>query len=224
MARVVHGTGDSTFDLALGGGLPHGLLLLLGEEGAGAIEFAEGLLRAAVTSHQGGRALHVSALRSCERARAQLSEFFEDEKLAASVDYVHVPQGPLDFPAGIADWGSARVVVIETAASIAPSCPRGDVAALGVALADLAARSHALVVLVCGKGTLSPDALARLEETADGVLRFAWRHGGTMSRRTMQMVKLRGLAPILEADEVPVFEIALRRGEGVIVSRVTNVV
>lgn len=223
-ARAPHGTGDPTFDLALGGGLPDGLLLLVGEVGAGAAEFAACLMRAALTSHRGDRALLVSALRSGERARHQLSQLFEDEKLAASVECLPLSHGSFDLSASLVAWGGARVVVIETAASLGPSSPRGDVAALGVMLADFAARAHALVVVECGTGTLPPDALARLEEAADGVLRFSWRHGGTMSRRTMQLVKLRGLAPILETDEVPVFEISLRRGDGIVVSRVTNVV
>lgn len=204
----------------MGGGLPGGALLLLrGDEGAGASELALCVLRAALRRGLGARAFFTTTIRSASRARHEASALFRDEKLAAAIAFRELRRGedPL-----AADLRTGDVLVVESAAGLLRALPHDDLVEGARGLAERAHASQALVLLTQTRGTLATQDEALLGEACDGVLLLRWREGSTMRRRTLEIVKLSGFAPS-GGDETPVFEVGVRPGAGFTVSQVTNV-
>jgi len=215
-------TGSRVLDTALAGGIPRGATLFVsGEEGAGATEFALTLLRSATE----GKGHFISALRSPQRVKRELELLF-DAKTAGAIDVTQIPGSVTraQLADKTKDLGEGDVLVIESADSLAVPGDGFGLLPLWHDLADLATARGAVVVLLHAPGTLPPPVEAGLAETADGVLRFTWLDGGPVRRRVLAIHKLRGLAPVLDGDEVPVFEVALERGVGYSVSLEQSVV
>lgn len=219
-------TGNSTLDLALGGGAPGGkLLLFLGDEGAGSIELAFSVLRAA-KGGAFGRATFLTALRSGERAHEEAADLFEGAEHVRDVDFAafRTLDGFWEHVKAMSDAGGERVVVIESASTFTRFASEADLVGSMGTIAEMAHSAGWLVVVLAAAGSLPPRIEALLAEAADGVLRFHWREGSTSRRRMLTIQKMRGLVPALDGEEIPHFEIALRRGRGFGISQVTNVV
>lgn len=213
-------TGVQTLDAALSGGIsPGAVLLLTGEEGAGATEFAFAFLRNAMA--QGAQGRVVSALRSPARVVAEYRDLFEDvagsqklEVRAIAGDKLRAfPTSPLE------GLQPGDVLVIESADALAPSGDGYTLTPCWREIADGAAEKSVIVMLLHSRGTLPPAVEAALSEAADGVLQFNWVQAGPARRRSLAIVKLRGLSPLMDSAEVPVFDVALQRGVGFSVSR-----
>lgn len=213
-ARVL--TGSGALDAALGGGLPpDGAVLVQGDAGAGGVEFCFSVLLRALQS-PGRRPVFLTALRSQRRARLELARLFpghDASRIAVEDVRGRLPEWSL-LPAG-------AVIVLESAASLARAGQ--DVADLAADVADAAAARGSLVLLVHTTGALPAHDERALAEACDGVLRFSWLPGSTARRRMLSLDGLRGLAPALEQDQVPSFEVLLERDVGVDVARVTSV-
>lgn len=215
-------TGSTVLDDGLGGGLPAGSLLLVsGEAGAGSVEFCLGALHSA--SREGLRAARfASALRSPARVQREADALFPEGHRIAAV--------PLPVPLDAArclvlanEMGRGDVLALESLAALAQAGADDDLVTLLRELAETAERSQGVVLLLHAPGAV-PEALeARVSEAVDGTFRFLWRDGGTMRRRFLSIGRLRGLAPLLETEEVPIFEVGLRKGTGFAISRVKSV-
>lgn len=216
-------TGNAPLDHALGGGLPAGSLVLVrADEGAGATELALCVLRAAVQRAAGARVLFLSATRSAARIQREARELFDDEKAVSAIECMTIgAQGTPEFPL---DLHAGDVVVVESAASLARALPAKDLASRAQAMGELAQTTGALVILLETQGTLPPVVAATLGEMCDGLLLLRWREGSTMRRRVLEVVKRCGLiGGAGDGDEIPVYEVGVRRGSGFSVSQVTNV-
>ena len=219
-------TGSRVLDTALAGGIPAGSILFVsGEEGAGATEFALTILRAASKPGSGHKARFASALRSAPRIRRELDALFEGEA-ARVIDVCKLTAAATrkDMEALISDLGPGDVLAIESADSLAVLGDGFGLIPIWHDLADAASAKGVVVILLHSPGTLPSPVEAGLAETADGVLRFTWQDGGPVRRRILAISKLRGLAPVLDGDQVPVFEVALQRGIGFSVSVERSVV
>lgn len=219
-------TGSRILDAALAGGIPPGSALLVsGEEGAGATEFALTVLRTAARAHPDRKARFASALRSSARVSSELASLFEGAEEVARID-VRV-LAPMDAAAHLGNvldgLGEGDVLVIESADALASGQDARRLMPFWHGLADAAQERGVVVVLLHAPGTLPSAVEASLAEGADGVLRFTWHDGGPMRRRLLSIPKLRGLAPVLDGEQVPIFEVALQRGLGFSISRETSV-
>lgn len=218
-------TGSRILDTALAGGIPPGSALLVsGEEGAGATEFALTVLRTAAREHV-RKARFASALRSAARVSGEMKALFEGAAEVADIDVRVLP--PMDAGAHLGNvldgLGEGDVLVIESADALASGQDARRLMPFWHGLADAAQEQGVVVVLLHAPGTLPSAVEASLAEGADGVLRFAWHDGGPTRRRVLSISKLRGLAPMLDGEQVPVFEVALQRGLGFSISRETSV-
>lgn len=224
IARIV--TGNSVLDTILGGGLlPGKLLLIEGQGGAGSTEFVLTILRGVARTNMGRSCRFASALRSPERVRREMTELFS-EKDAALLEVV-----PLDaqdawrgFKAVLAGLEAGDIVALESTAALHRAVPGGNLASPLQVLADAANETGVTVLVLHTHGSLPREEENCVTELADGTFTFVWRDGGTTRRRLMFLSHLRGLAPILDGEEIPVFEVALHQGAGFTLSRVKNVV
>jgi len=217
-------TGSGILDSALAGGIPSGSAFLAqGEEGAGATEFALTLLRSTTTLGQGHRARIASALRSSVRIQRELGDLFEDEKM--SIEIVSfaggdVHDGCTDALRGLSE---GDVLVLESADSLVNGGGETGLIKLWNKVANAAADQGVSVIMLHAPGTLAHATEAALAEGSDGVLSFRWLDSGSARRRVLEVSKIRGLAPILDGDQVPLFEVSLHRGIGFAISPVTSV-
>lgn len=213
-------TGVQTLDAALSGGItPGAVLLLTGEEGAGATEFAFAFARNAMT--QGAQARIVSALRSPARVIAEYRDLFEDPAGAKKIEVQPIAGDKLRaFPtAPLEGLQQGDVLVIESADALAPSGDGYTLTPCWRELADGAGERGVIVMLLHSRGTLPPAVEAAIAEASDAVLQFSWVQAGPARRRSLAIVKLRGLSPLMDSAEVPLFEVSLQRGVGFTVSR-----
>lgn len=219
-------TGSRTLDAALAGGIRPGTsLLVTGEEGAGATEFALTLLHAACAAHTGHKAMFASALRSAARVRAEVAALFEDgDKVDIEVKVLRAAIAPDDVAELLAGLQRGDVLVVESADALAKPGDGWSILPLWHELADAAQAQGVVLLLLHAPGTLPAPVEASLAEGADGVLRFSWQDGGPARRRILAVTKLRGLAPILGGDQVPLFEVALEPGLGYTISMEHSVV
>ena len=212
-------TGSRVLDAALAGGLAPGTsLFLAGEEGAGATEFALTLLHATVAAGN-RRARFASALRSSGRIKEELMNLFADGS-EGTID-VRMLRGALagaEAEKILDEMGPGDVLVLESADSLAQPGDGWSLTPLWHELADKAHERGVVICLLHAPGTLPPAIEASLAEGADGVMRFSWQDGGPTRRRILSIAKLRGLAPILGGDKVPLFEVALEQGRGYTIS------
>lgn len=214
-------TGSPLLDAALDGGLAWGASVLLeSEEGAGGPELALSVLRAAAA--RGAAARFVSAIRSPERVRAEIAALFPQEAALARVE-AREARDENGLFAGIGST-PGDVLVVESASALARLAKDGDAAALHRRLAEAAADAGTVLVVVSALGVLPAVAEAALAEGSDVVMSFRWAESGATRRRLLRVRKVRGLAHVLDADQVPVYEIGLHRGRGVTVARVTGLV
>lgn len=221
MTRVT--TGCRPLDEALGGGLSRGSTLVVeGPQGVGSTEFALSLLRASAAS---GHATFASALRSPGRARAEAVGLL-GEDAAASITFAPVRPDTVEPDAlGLVEaLGRGDVLALESASALARSPHVRDLVTLVERLADPVHEHGGLLLILHAPGTLPHQVEHRLQEAVDGVFTFAWRDGGPTRRRSLFITKLRGLAPALDGEQVPVFEATLQNGVGYSVSRVRSVV
>lgn len=213
-------TGSATLDDALEGGFPAGTLVLAeSDAGTGATEFALGLAR----STNGARTHFLTALRSAERAEREARLLLEGAPDALDVESIRTGSDAGVVMDALAGLGTGDVLVLESASSIARAVD-SDLVTLVRDVADAAARTSAVVVLLHATGTLPTHVEAALAELADARLTFSWVDGGPTRRLVLALTKLRGLSELLEHEQVPIFEVALERGRGVSVSRVKSVV
>lgn len=218
-------TGSDPLDAALGGGLPCGSTLLVeGPQGMGSTEFALTILKAA-TCVKGRKAVFATALRAPERARSEVSTLFGEE-VARRIAFrpLRPTQAREDSMQALAELAPGDVLVLESIASLSRGKPPEGVAEMVQALSNAAHQVGAIVVCLHAPGTLPPDVEATVAEIVDGVFAFSWREGGASRRRSLAVTKLRGLAPMLDGEQVPVFEAALHVGSGFAVSSVRSVV
>ncbi|HLE97431.1 MAG TPA: hypothetical protein VI997_08690 [Candidatus Thermoplasmatota archaeon] len=220
-------TGSLALDAALGGGLPIGVAVLVeAEEGAGSTEFALSVLRAVVRARGGHHVRFLSALRSPARVEAEARELFADARDAQAIDIraIRPDQAAADCLAALEDLGPGDVLVIESASALARFEAGKDLAMLMQNLGNIASETASLVLLLHAPGTLPPQVECSLAEAADGFLSFRWRDGGPTRRRILMIKKLRGLAPVLDGEQIPVFEVSLHKGVGFAMSKVRNLV
>lgn len=214
-------TGVSQIDTALAGGIGAGTsLLLAGHEGAGATEFALGFLRHAASRGK-RRARIVSALRSPTRIASELVTLFDDPSAAKPIEIVAIDADKLRAnPTHVLDGlSNGDVLLIESADSLASPHDAISFTPCWRVIADEGADRGVVVMMLHSADTLPRPVEAAMEEAADGVLHFSWQQSGAARRRAFTIVKMRGLLPILEGADVPVFEVALQKGIGIIVSR-----
>jgi KaiC/GvpD/RAD55 family RecA-like ATPase len=219
-------TGSRILDTALAGGIPSGSSLLVsGEEGAGATEFALTVLRTAARDAPHRKARFASALRSAARVAGELEALFEGAKEVELIDVrVLAPMESAAHLGNVLDGlGGGDVLVIESADALAGGHDAQRLIPFWHSLADAAQERGVVVILLHAPGTLPLGVEAAIAEGADGVLRFTWHDGGPTRRRLLSIPKLRGLAPVLDGEQVPVFEVALQRGLGFSISRETSV-
>lgn len=220
-------TGSRALDAALAGGLPHGsALLVTGEEGAGGTEFVMAFLRHAIGGKAGHRARFLSALRSPKRVLDEYGALFEDTSASAGLEVMKMfPEKVRAAPAeALEGLVSGDMLILESANALAPPGDGYSVPPFWRDLADAAGERGVIAVLLHSPGTLPPAVEASLAEAADGVMHFSWQSSGSMRRRSLALVKLRGLAPGMDGGEVPLFEVALSRGVGFTISRGRNVI
>lgn len=214
-------TGVTQIDAALAGGVAAGAsLLLAGQEGAGATEFALGFLRHAVSRGK-RRARIVSALRSPTRIANEMIALFDDPSAAKAIDIRALDADKLRAnPTHILDGLThGDVLLIESADSLAAPHDAPGFTPCWRVIADEAGDRGVIVMMLEAVGTLPRTVEVALEEAADGIFEFTWQQSGAARRRGFTIVKLRGLSPILEGADVPVFEVALQKGVGISVSR-----
>lgn len=218
-------TGSRMLDAALAGGIAPGCALLLrGEEGAGATEFALAFLRHSVEGKSHAHARFLSALRSPNRVRAEIHELFNGPDAKDASDKVDVRRLDAEKACAAPDASldgleAGDAVVIESADALAPSGNGQNVASFWRSIADDAGERGVIVLLLHSPGTLPAGVEAALAEAADGIIDFSWHQSGQMRKRVLSLVKLRGLAPGVDGGEVPLFDLALHRGNGFEVSR-----
>ena len=220
-------TGSRVLDAALAGGLPRGASLLVsGEEGAGATEFALTVLKTIAGDKSGHKARFVSAMRSAPRVTEEMKELFEEPKPIAGLDIVMMASNvtPKDAENILSGLDKGDVLVIESADSLAVLGDGYGLIPFWRALGNEAAARGITVLLLHAHGTLPMPVEHALAQIADGVLRFTWHDGGPSHRRQLEIPKLRGLAPVLDGDQVPIFEVALSKGVGFTVSRERSLV
>lgn len=214
-------TGVRVLDAALAGGFTPGVsILLVGEEGAGSTEFALAFLRhAAEGGGHVGRV--VSTLRSASRVAVEYDALFDvhDHAKALEIQSIDAAKVRADPAAVLEGMRAGDVLLVESADALAASSEGLALAPCWRVMADQAGERGVVVLLLLSAGTLPHAVEAVLAEEADGVLRFAWHESGPSRRRTLTLVKLRGLAPALDGADVPVFEVALHRGVGFSLSR-----
>lgn len=216
-------TANPTLDAALGGGLRQGSVVLVeGEDGAGGLEFVATLLRAAALDGVGRRVSFLSPLRSEEDVRRELGSLFPDDKAVASIEIIRLFQSQdAEGPPRIGPLHRGDILAIESPISLTHagiSC-----ADMSIAIRD-AARPGAIVLVLHARGTLSSVDEAMLREGSDVTLEFRWRENSTSMRRMLAIRKVRGLAPVMEGSQVPLFEVRLERGLAYMVSRIESVV
>lgn len=214
--------GNVILDGALGGGLPAGSLVLLrGESGAGAHEFAFGALGAALESGRSGA--WASALRSAGRVARQAADALPAQAApllrAIELRPRSLAQDCLDAASSL---DARHVLAVESAAALHQGIGDAAFAELLSELAEAAFHADGLILLLHTPGALAPETEARLEESCDAVLTFRWREGSTMRRRILGIDKMHGRAPALASEEVPVFEVGVQQGGGLSLSRVRN--
>ncbi|HLE97706.1 MAG TPA: hypothetical protein VI997_10085 [Candidatus Thermoplasmatota archaeon] len=223
-------TGNTVLDSSLEGGLPAGSLILVeGEDGAGAAEFAFAVLRAAAA--RGAKARFLSALRSPLRIRREAHALFENEGAAAAIDVrgangaTHAMKGATNQATALAvsDLGEGDVLAVESVSALLGAGSCHDLAGFVQKLGDTAAERGAVVLLLHALGSVPAEVASVVRENADGRFDFTWRLGQNARRRYLTVPKLRGLAPVLEGEQVPVFEVELVRGAGYRLSRVNSV-
>ena len=212
-------TGVQQLDAALSGGIAAGVVMLLsGEEGAGATEFAFAFARNAMT--QGSHARIVSALRSPGRVIAEYRDLFEDQSVSTLEVHPIVGEKLRAMPTQPLEGLRERdVLVIESADSLALGGNGHSLTPCWRELADAAGERGIIVMLLHSRGTLDPAVEGAIAEAADAVLQFSWLQAGPARRRSLAIVKLRGLSPVMDGNEVPLFDVALQRGVGFAVSR-----
>lgn len=223
MHRVL--TGSDPLDDALGGGLPSGSTILVeGPQGMGSTEFSLSLLRR-VASEKGRKAVFATALRTPARARAEAAALFRD-KNAGGIEFIALrpAHAQLECIEAISGLNAGDALVVESTAALARAESGRDVIELVQMLANAAHEVGAIVIHLHAPGTLPTAVEASIAECADGVFTFCWRDGGPMRRRSLIVSKLRGLAPMLDGEQVPVFEASLHSGIGFAVSRVKSVI
>ncbi|HLE96900.1 MAG TPA: hypothetical protein VI997_05965 [Candidatus Thermoplasmatota archaeon] len=217
-------TGDRALDVALGEGLPFGVLILLeGDEGAGAVELAFTTLLAA--PRDGRRAVFATALRAPRRVEAELATLMGDAAPAlVDVRELRPRHVAADAAAILHGLGRGDVVVLESVAAIARAAPEDGPVSILQPLADEAHEKGVVVLALHARGTVPPRDEAAVAEVADGILHFTWTADGPTRSRRLAVRKLRGLAPALDGEQSPVYEVALRRGQGFAASRVRQLV
>lgn len=224
-------TGNAFLDATLDGGLPAGMIVLVeGEEGCGSTEFAFATLRAAL--QRGQKARFISELRSSSRIATEARTLLDDATLARSIETLgtevvshalkhHLAQ---TVAVALADLGRGDVLVVESVSALYRAGNAHSLAGLVQKLGDGAAASGAVVCLLHASGSVPLEVEALVKEGVDGHIVFGWREGSASRRRVLTLPKLRGLAPVVEGEQVPVFEFELVRGAAFRVSRVKNVV
>ena len=223
-------TGNAFLDAALDGGLPTGAVFLVeGEGGTGSTEFAFSTLRAAI--QRGQRARFISELRSSTRIRAEARALLADAHAGAIETSGTEQVSPLlrnhlaqVCRLALADLGRGDVLAIESVSALYRAGTAHTLANLVQSLGDAAAQTGTLVCLLHATGSVPEDVAAVVKEVVDGHVVFGWRDGSALRRRILTVPKLRGLAPVVEGEQVPVFEFELARGAAFRVSRVKNVV
>ena len=221
-------TGNATLDEALGGGLaPGSLVLVEGEEGAGAAEFALTMLRhVALAKGSGTTPRFLSALRSGPRVAREIAELFPRDADAARIEVQHVdathPDGRDVLP--LLDLPPGSLAVIESASALARMDPHRGLLPTLRAVGDKAAAADIVVLLLSAPDTMTPDVEASMAEASDGVLSFQWIESGNARRRLLRVKKMRGLAPILDGEQIPIFEVGLHRGRGFSISKVKSLI
>jgi len=223
MSRVK--TGSGPLDEALGGGLPPGQTLLVeGPQGVGSTEFAFAVLRAAAADRT-GKAIFASAMRTPARAQTEARELLGAHATQPiTFAAIRPTRATLDCLELVEGLGKGDVLVIESAAALARASDVPDPVGLVQRLGDPAHAHGAALLLLHSPGTLPPLVEAGLQEAADGIFTFGWCDGGPTRRRSLFITKLRGLAPALDGEQVPVFDASLQNGLGFAVSRVKSVV
>lgn len=224
-------TGNPFLDASLDGGLPSGMIILVeGEEGAGSTEFAFAALRAALK--RGRRARFLSELRSSNRINAEACALLGDASIASAIDMSgtemvnsmlrhHLAQ---TCALAVADLDRGDVLVIESVSALYRGGDAHSLATFVQNLGDGAAATGALVCLLHATGSVPDEVAALVKESVDGHVVFGWRDGTASRRRVLTVPKLRGLAAVVEGEQVPIFEFDLVRGAAFRVSRVKNVV
>lgn len=213
-------TGNATLDAALGGGFRRGdSVLVEGEEGAGATELALTVLDK-LASSGGATPRFASALRSPARVARELADLFHREGKPPAVDVRAMPKdGPVAL---LADLPPGSVLALESASALARTME--DVVAVMGQLADRAHEQGVLLLVLSTPATMPRDVEAALAETADAVLSFQWLESGTARRRLLRVKKVRGLAPVLDGEQIPVYEVGLHRGRGFDISKVKSLI
>lgn len=223
MERVA--TGCAFLDDCLGGGLPgSSTLLVRGDPGAGATEFALSVLRAVAQGEPKRRVRFASALRSERRVRREAGALFEEDGSLGSLEVLALDPKDIetDLMRALLETGQGDVVVLESLAALAHKDAAGLAGRLQ-RLADAAEDWGVTVLVLHAPGTLPVDVELKAADAVDGVLTFRWMDAGPARRRVLTIETVRGLAPHLDADQVPIFEVTLRRGIGFSVSRVKSV-
>lgn len=223
MTRVK--TGSAPLDEALGGGLPPGNTLLVeGPQGVGSTEFALALLRT-TSAAKSNKAIFATALRAPARARAEAVDLL-GEAAVQPIEFktVRGAEARLDCLELVESLGKGDVLVVESASALARAPDVGDLVGLIESLGNPTHSHGAILVILHAPGTLPPQVETGIQEVVDGIFTFGWRDGGPSRRRSLFITKLRGLAPALDGEQVPVFEAKLHAGAGFSVSRVRSVV
>lgn len=211
-------SGNAVLDEGLGGGFREGSLVLVeGESGAGATEFVLGVAADAARGRK-VTSRFATGLRAPERAAREARDLL-GETAAASIRFCALGNDPARTCQVLLEGlGRGDVLVVESTSTFGSDLPL-----LTRQLGDLAAASGAVVLLLHAPGTLPARDEAGVRDACDACVSFTWKDGGLARRRLMALSKMRGLAPMLETDDVPVFEVALRHGIGIGVSRVKAV-
>lgn len=221
------GTGSPILDSALAGGIPNGAAFLVtGEDGAGATEFALTVLRHAARERAPCKVRFATALRSASRAGHEYAALFEGAPASPAVEFQVIEAAwAMRHPeAVLADFHEGDVLVLESADTLREADDAEHLQRFWHVVADAADAVGATVLLLHVPGTLPAALETALAEEADGVIRFEWRDAGPSRRRALVVSKIRGLAPMLDGDQVPVFEVALQRGVGFTISRGKSVI
>lgn len=216
-------TGNTVLDDGLGGGLPSGSLFQVdGEPGSGSVEFALSVLKGASASGH-SIATFASVLRSPGRVLREADALFPDGHRIAPVA-LPLPLDPARCLVLANELGPGDVLAFESLAGLSQAAGGDALVPLVRDLAEAAERSQGIILVLHTTGSLPPEVEARLSEVVDGNFCFLWRDGGTTRRRFLRVGRLRGLAPMIEQEEVPIFEVGLRKGAGFTISRVKNVI
>lgn len=209
-------------DEALGGGLPEGSLVLVeGESGTGSTEFGFALLAASAAQGRTGALRFLSGLRSPARAAREAADVL-GERPAKDIAFDAADDDLAEAALALADKLSrGDALVVESVSALrragAPLAP------LLRKLGDAAERAGAVIVVLHAPGSVPTAEETEIREAADAVLAFTWKESGPCRRRLLGFPKLRGLMPVFTGEEVPIFEVALHRGRGVVVSQVKTV-